>query len=124
MRLQIVPIRVVVESPRKSDGNPLEFNVGYLIGEWDKQHFRLHHMRIQNHLRKMGLARAALEMIALPVPRGWGMTLEVVMPDARRAGGNVALDEALPSPAWAADVQRIVKSLPRPSRSSLVPWPE
>ena len=122
--LQIVPIRVVVESPRKSDGNPLEFNVGYLIGEWDDRVFKLHHMRIQNHLRKMGLARAAIEMIALPEPRGWGMTLEVVMPDARRAGGNVALDEALPSPAWAADVQRIVKSLPRPSRSALVPWAE
>jgi hypothetical protein len=123
-RLQIVPIRIVAESPRKSDGNPLEFNVGYLIGEWDKQHFKLHHMRVQNHLRKMGLARAALEMIALPAPRGWGMTLEVVMPDPRRAGGNVALDEALPSPAWAADVQRIVKSLPQPSRSQFVPWPE
>jgi hypothetical protein len=123
-RLQIVPIRVVAESPRRTDGNPLEFNVGYLIGEWDKRLFKLHYIRIQNHLRKMGLARAAIEMIALPEPRGWGMTLEVVIPDARRAGGNVALDEALPSPAWAADVQRIVKSLPRPSRASFVPWPE
>ena len=51
------------------------------------------------------------------------MTLEVVMPDARRAGGNVASTKHAIT-GLGRHVQRIVKSLPRPSRSSLVPWPE
>jgi hypothetical protein len=116
LRLQLVPIRVVVESPRRSDGNPMDFNVGFLIADidWDRRTFALHHIRVQNHLRKMGLARAALAMIAMPAPQGWGLTLEVVTPGAAPAeSSGVAMDEAIPTPATALEVQRIVKSLPR-----------
>ena len=118
--LQLVPVRVVVESPRRSDGHALDFNVGFLIAEidWDRHVFALHHMRIQNHLRKMGLARAALAMIATGAPAGWGLTLDVVVPAAAPArSSGVAMDEALPTPATALRVQRIVKSLPRTSAS-------
>jgi hypothetical protein len=115
--LQLVPIRVVVESPRASDGHPLDFNVGFLIGEtdWDRKVFVLHHMRIQNHLRKMGLARAALRMIGGAPPSGWGLTIDVVVPAAGPADhSGVALAEAIPTPESARRVQRIVRSLPRP----------
>jgi hypothetical protein len=114
--LRLVPVRVMVESPRRSDGNALDFNVGYLIAEidWDGRLFTLHHMRIQNHLRKMGLARAALGMIENAPPEGWGMTLDVMEPDVPTTPSDgVSTDEALPSPASTLRVQRIVKSLPR-----------
>ena len=114
--LQLVPIRVVVESPRASDGHPLDFNVGFLIGEidWDRKVFVLHHMRIQNHLRKMGLARAALRMIGGTPPTGWGLTIDVVIPAAGPADhSGVALAEAIPTAQSARRVQRIVRSLPR-----------
>jgi len=114
--LQLVPIRVVVESPRTTDGNPLDFNVGFLIGEidWDRKVFVLHHMRIQNHLRKMGLARAALRMIGGSPPSGWGLTIDVVVPPAGPMDhSGVALAEAIPTPDSARHVLRIVRSLPR-----------
>ncbi len=116
LHLQLVPIRVIVESPRRTDGHAIDFNVGFLIGEidWDAKTFALHHMRIQNHLRKMGLARAALAMVATRPPRGWGMQLKVIMPAAAPAGSSgVAMDEAVPTPATALSVRQIVKSLPR-----------
>jgi hypothetical protein len=119
--LRLIPVRVTVESPRRSDGNALEFNVGYLIAEidWEGRLFTLHHMRIQNHLRKMGLARAALGMIENAPPEGWGMTLDVMEPDVPTTpSGGVSTDEALPSPASALRVQRIVKSLPRSAASA------
>jgi hypothetical protein len=119
--LQLVPVRVVVESPRRSDGNALDFNVGYLIAEidWDGRLFTLHHIRIQNHLRKMGLARAALGMIEQATPEGWGMTLDVAEPEVPTTPSDgVSTNEALPSPASALRVQRIVKSLPRSAASA------
>ena len=120
LQLQLVPIRVIVESPRRSDGNPLDFNVGFLIADidWERQVFSLHHMRIQNHLRKMGLARAALGMISMEAPKGWGLTLKVISPGLAPAeSSGVAMDEALPSPSSALRVQRIVRSLPRMAAS-------
>ena len=62
---RLFPIYVRVESPRRSDGSPLRFNVGYIIGDvvvapGVAPRFVLYYMRVQNHLRKMGLARDAL----------------------------------------------------------------
>ena len=115
MHLELVPIRVVVESPRRSDGDPIDFNVGFLIADidWDSKRFALHHMRIQDHLRKMGLARAALGMIGMTPPRGWGMTLDVIMPAAGPIGSRGAASDAVPTEESALRVQRIVKSLPQ-----------
>ena len=106
----------MVESPRRTDGNAIDFNVGFLIGEidWERKTLGLHHLRIQNHLRKMGLARAALAMISTRPPRGWGMELNVLTPaPATAESSGVAMDEAVPTPATALRVRRIVKSLPR-----------
>ena len=65
--LKLYPVVVTVESPRRSDGNPLQFNVGYLIGDLicptAGSRFSLNYMRIQNHLRKMGLARDSLKAL-------------------------------------------------------------
>lgn len=112
--LQLMPIRVFVPSPRRDEHN-LDFNVGYIIAhvDWHRKVFRLHHMRIQNHLRKMGLAGHTLRMVtASPQAKGWGLQLEIVEPEAvvtERV--NVALDEALPSRSGARRLQRIVDSL-------------
>ncbi|MGE3177373.1 MAG: hypothetical protein AB7O32_07875, partial [Vicinamibacterales bacterium] len=111
----LVPVRVVVESPRRRDGNALDFNVGYLIAQidWDGRLFVLHHMRIQNHLRKMGLARQALAMITGAPPRGWNMSIEVATPATTpSASEGVALDEALPTPDAIRRVKRIIQTLP------------
>ncbi|MGE3509517.1 MAG: patatin-like phospholipase family protein [Vicinamibacterales bacterium] len=114
--LRLVPLKVVVESPRRSDGHPLDFNVGFMICDidWPHKRFGLHHMRVQNHLRKMGLARAALSMVALEPPRGWGLTIDVHGPTCEPdQTGGVAMDEAVPTPTTLVSVQRIVRSLPR-----------
>ena len=34
---KLFPVYVTVESPRRTDGNPLRFNVGYVIGELEVQ---------------------------------------------------------------------------------------
>lgn len=112
--LQLMPIRVYVPSPRRDEHN-LDFNVGYIVGhvDWPGKVFRLHHMRIQNHLRKMGLAGHTLRMVtAPPQAKGWGLQLEIVEPEAVLTERvNVALDEALPSRSGARRLHRIVDSL-------------
>ena len=112
--LQLMPIRVLVPSPRRDEHN-LDFNVGYLIGhiDWENKVFWLHHMRVQNHLRKMGIARQALGMITGRTENGgWGLQLRVVEPDANTVkGDNVALDEGQPTRSTAIRLQRIIDSL-------------
>lgn len=112
--LQLMPIRVLVPSPRRDEHN-LDFNVGYLIAyvDWPQKVFHLHHMRIQNHVRKMGLAGDTLRMVMAPPPDGgWGLGLEIVEPSGTAAKRvNVALDEALPTRPAARRLQRIVDSL-------------
>ena len=111
---RLFPIYVTVESPRRSDGNPLRFNVGYIIGDVVGQgvasRFVLHYMRVQNHLRKMGLARDAL----MSLRQTLGVELLVGDPlfdPAVRDG--TASDEALPSADGLARLRGIIRSLPR-----------
>jgi hypothetical protein len=118
--LVLVPVRVVVESPRPEDGHPFDFNVGYLIADidWQRNIFTLHHIRIQDHLRNMGIARAALGMVvAKERPRGWAMQLEMAEVGPLVEHSRTGPDDALPSHASAIDVRRIIKSLPRADRS-------
>jgi hypothetical protein len=114
-RQTLFPVYLTVESPRRTDGNPLRFNVGYVIGDIDVKAgqaptFVLHYMRIQNHLRKMGLARDAL----LSMRRTLGAELLVSDPrfDTRVAEGK-ASDEALPSARAVAQLRAIIRSLPQ-----------
>ena len=111
---RLFPIDVTVESPRRSDGSPLRFNVGYIIGDvvvapGVAPRFVLHHMRIQNHLRKMGVARDAL----VSLRRTLGVELLVGDPlfDPAVADGS-ASDEALPSADGLARLRGIIRSLP------------
>ena len=112
---KLFPLYVTVESPRRADGNALRFNVGYLIGDIEVQGrpaptFTLYYMRIQNHLRKMGLARDAL--IALRAKLG-GVAIEVVEPlfDQTEVARN-ASDEALPTDDAIKRLRAIIRSLP------------
>src|SRR6185503_17878769 len=78
---KLFPVYLTVESPRRTDGNPFRFNVGYVIGDVAVQDrpgpaFTLYYMRIQNHLRKMGLARDAL----LALRSGMGVIIDVAEP--------------------------------------------
>ena len=110
---RLFPVYVTVASPRRTDGSPLRFNVGYIIGDLvvvdGKPRFMLHYMRIQNHLRKMGLARDAL----VSLRRTFGVELVVADAqfDATVAEGN-ASDEALPLPDALARLRGIVRTLP------------
>jgi len=113
--MKLYPVMVTVESPRRSDGNPLCFNVGYLVGEpvtWDDgtKAFGLHYLRIQNHMRKMGLAREALKGFQAREKT----PIVVVAPDwdPRTADGRLS-DEGLPLPESARYLERIVQSLPK-----------
>jgi hypothetical protein len=67
-------------------------------------------MRVQNHLRKMGLARDAL----LSLRRTFGVEVAVadVLFDPTVADGT-ASDEALPTAAALAQLRGIIRSLPR-----------
>jgi len=103
-----------VESPRRTDGNPFRFNVGYVIGDLEVKDrpapaFTLLYMRIQNHLRKMGLARDAL----MALRAGMGVTLDVAEPlfDENELDRN-ASDEALPTDEAIKRLRAIIRSLP------------
>ena len=109
----LLPIYLTVESPRPSEKNPLRFNVGYIIGT-ERDHARgrtfvLHYMRIQNHLRKMGLAREALR--ALRETHDAEIEMGEAKFDATVADGK-ASDEGLPSVAGLQQLRTIVRSLP------------
>jgi hypothetical protein len=111
---KLFPVHVMVESPRRIDGNPLRFNVGYVIGDLEVQGrptptFCLHYMRIQNHVRKMGLARDALMALRaeLAVP------IDVAEPlfDEEQLDQD-ASDEALPTEDAVKRLRAIIRSLP------------
>ncbi|HEV8397252.1 MAG TPA: patatin-like phospholipase family protein [Vicinamibacterales bacterium] len=111
---KLFPVYLTVESPRRTDGNPLRFNVGYVIGDLEVRDrpapaFSLHYMRIQNHLRKMGLARDAL----LALRSAFGVAIEVAEPlfDQKELKGN-ASDEALPTEDAVKRLRAIIRSLP------------
>jgi hypothetical protein len=113
-QLRLYPIVVTVKSPRRSDGNPLMFNVGYLIGDLIRANggprFSLNYMRIQNHLRKMGLARDSLEALQ----RAELLDIEVAQPDFDEgvADGRLS-DEGLPLPEAVRYIERLVRSIPK-----------
>jgi predicted acylesterase/phospholipase RssA len=111
---KLFPVYVTVQSPRRADGNPLRFNVGYVIGDLEAQGrpspvFSLHYMRIQNHLRKMGLARDAL----LALRRDLGVAIDVAAPrfNVKELDQN-ASDEALPTDDAVKRLRAIIRSLP------------
>jgi hypothetical protein len=111
---KLFPVYLTVESPRRTDGNPLHFNVGYVIGDLEVQGreaptFCLHYMRIQNHLRKMGLARDAL----LALRSELSVAIDVAEPlfDAGEMDFD-ASDEALPTEDAVKRLRAIIRSLP------------
>jgi predicted acylesterase/phospholipase RssA len=112
--LSLYPVIVTVESPRRSDGNPLQFNVGYLIGDLLRtdggSRFFLNYMRIQNHLRKMGLARDSLKALQ----HAELADIEVVQPnfDPSVADGRLS-DEGLPLPEAVRYIEQLVRSIPK-----------
>ena len=113
--LKLYPILVTVESPRRSDDSRLQFNVGYIIGDVVRDDGRgpvysLHFMRVQSHLRKMGLAREALKSIQ----DTQSMEIEIVRPDFDKSVADGLLsDEGLPLPLSVRYLERLVRSLPR-----------
>ena len=107
----LFPVQLTVESPRRSDGQPLCFNVGYVIGGLDRKNGELvvQYMRIQNHLRKAGLARDAL----MALGKKAGLTIEVADPafNVTMLEQN-ASDEALPTEDAVRRLRAIIRSLP------------
>lgn len=93
--LTLHPIRVVVTSPRREDGHPFEFTCGYMIlREADGDTATLVHMRVQNHLRKMGVAATALRELSQGGPGRPRLTVHVAAEDPGTK--SVSWDEALP----------------------------
>ena len=113
----LVPLYVKVSSPRRTDEYPLEFNVGYMIGVYDNstdpKRFALHYIRIQNHLRKMGIAREAL----LAVQKTYELSVQEPKFEAKGVADGKASDEGLPSEDARRRLDAIVRSLPRVARS-------
>ena len=113
----LVPLYVKVSSPRRTDEYPLEFNVGYMIGVYDNstdpKRFALHYIRIQNHLRKMGIAREAL----LAVKKTYELSVQEPKFEAKGVADGKASDEGLPSEDARRRLDAIVRSLPRVARN-------
>jgi hypothetical protein len=121
----LLPVHLTVESPNRRDGSPLRFNVGYVIGDLEKDEqaaavFRLHYMRIQNHLRKMGLAREALKSLRrnLRAAPGVEMMIATAPVDPRKRLFN-SLDEALPTGDGVKQLRAILRSLPQDESGAL-----
>ena len=117
--LTLFPVHLTVESPRRADRNPLRFNVGYVIGTLDagteaSRTLSIHYMRVQNHLRKMGVARDALKALREDLRVG----IEVAAPefDAEELDQS-ASDEALPTEDAFKRLRGIIRSLPQPPRT-------
>ena len=106
--LTLHPIRVVVESPRREDGHPFEFTCGYLIlRDAATDAVTLVHVRVQNHLRKMGVAATALRELARADSGGAGrprLSVHVAAEDP--ATRSVSWDEALPRRDMAMQIAR------------------
>jgi hypothetical protein len=83
-----------------------------MIGVYDEtgtvKRFTLHYMRIQNHLRKMGVARESL----LALKRTHELVVGEPEFDSTLADGK-ASDEALPIGDAVRRLRTIVRSLPR-----------
>ena len=65
-RLNLIPFDILIESPREEPEQTLRFNVGFalaLVPVAPQDSIDLVYFRIQDHLRKMGLARAALNAL-------------------------------------------------------------
>jgi len=64
--LELVPLRVFVENLASINGEELEFNIGFALGHFSPP--SIWYFRIQNHVRKMGLAREALDCMLKEYP--------------------------------------------------------
>ena len=110
--LSVHPIRVSVKSPRPADTYPFEFTAGYLIVHDREGVTRLVHIRVQNHLRKMGVAGTALRCLIDSTESGWGLPKVVVeIPREHPKKRSVSVDEALPTPATARQIDRWLTAL-------------
>lgn len=107
----LLPIRVRIESPRRQDGGRFEFTAGYMILDCvlGQQPVRLFHMRVQNHLRKMGVATAALRsLLDEPADGGeqWGVDqVDVEVPQFVPKPTSVTLAEAYPTAIAARQIE-------------------
>jgi hypothetical protein len=96
--LTVSPVRITVKSPRPRDPETFEFTAGYVVlREAQGPEPALVHMRVQNHLRKMGVAREALAALVSDLRKVTGGRLRVEMPDKDPVSQDSASsDEALP----------------------------
>ncbi len=119
--LSLHPIRVMVESPRREDGHPFAFTAGYFVlAHATTDEAALVHVRVQNHLRKMGVAGTALREILRPAPDGWGLRrLRVHVADEDAPAQTVALDEAMPRREVAKRVERWITAFAHDKRRAV-----
>lgn len=96
--LTVYPIRIIVKSPRPRDPETFEFTAGYVVvREAHGPDPTLVHMRVQNHLRKMGVAREALAALVSGLRDATGSRLRIEVPDTDPVvQGSASFDEALP----------------------------
>jgi hypothetical protein len=74
--LELLPIRVRLRELKSIEDEPLTFNIGFAVGQFSNAapNPTISYFRIQNHVRKMGLARQALNDI---MKKYSGLTNEV-----------------------------------------------
>jgi hypothetical protein len=62
-RLELIPFQVYVRNLTSINNEELNFNIGFALGQFStkEQAPSIWYFRIQNHVRKMGLAREALD---------------------------------------------------------------
>jgi len=60
--LELIPVRMSVSNLKSVNNEELKFNIGFALGQFSskEQPPSISYFRIQNHVRKMGLAREAL----------------------------------------------------------------
>jgi len=65
MSLELVPFQVFVKDLKSIDNEDLDFNIGFALGDFSSKAdaASVRYFRIQNHVRKMGLAREVLDCL-------------------------------------------------------------
>ncbi len=122
------PIRIIVKSPRPRDIETFEFTAGYVVlREARGPAPALVHMRVQNHLRKMGVAREALAALVSGLRASTGGQLCIDVPEKDPdVQGSASFDEALPRARAARRLAHMVDPLasqmparPEPTRAPM-----
>ncbi len=128
-RLRVFPLQIVVRAPDREDEKDtrmMRFTFGFVLAEIqrdnDRKTIKIRYLRVQDHLRKMGLARQALRQLVKDYKKDgyeiesaatWfseDKKLEIL--SRKQISVDASLEEALPTREDAVQFQRLFDAQP------------